>query len=48
VGQAVEQRGGHLGATENRGPFPEGQVGSDDDRGLLVVAADQVEEQLAA
>jgi hypothetical protein len=29
-------------------PFAEGQVGGDDDRGLLVEAADQVEQQLAA
>ena len=29
-------------------PFGEGEVGGDDDRGVLVELADQVEEQLAA
>ena len=46
--QPVEQRGGHLGVAEYTGPFAKGQVGGDDDRGLLVEAADQVEQQLAA
>src|ERR1700730_8270120 len=48
MGQAVEQRGGHLGVAEDRGPLAEGEVGSDDNRGLLIEAADQMEEQLAA
>ena len=43
VSEPVEERGGHLGVTEDQGSFPEGQVGGDDDRGLLVEAADQVE-----
>jgi hypothetical protein len=30
MGQAVEQRGGHLGVAEDRGPLAEGEVGSDD------------------
>ena len=46
MGEPVEQRGGHLGVAEDGRPFPEGQVGGDDDRGLLVKAADQVEQQL--
>src|SRR5277367_5234115 len=48
VREAVEQRGGHLGITENGRPFTEGEIGRDDDRGTLVEAADQVEQQLAA
>ena len=43
VGEAIEQRGGHLGVAEHARPFAEGEVGGDDDRGLLVEAADQVE-----
>ena len=48
VGQAVEQRGGHLGVAEDGGPFAESEVGGDDDRGALVEPAHQVEQQLAA
>ncbi len=48
MGQAVEERGGHLGVAEDGGPFAEGEVGGDDDRGAFVEAADQVEEQLSA
>ena len=48
MGEAVEQRGGHLGVAEDARPFAEGEVGGDDDRGLLVEPADQVEQQLAA
>jgi len=40
---AVEQGGGHLGIAEDGGPLAEGQVGGDDDRGLFVELADQVE-----
>jgi hypothetical protein len=31
VGEAIEQRGGHLWVTEDARPFPEGQVRGDDD-----------------
>jgi hypothetical protein len=31
VGQAIEQRGRHLGITEDAWPFTEGEVGGDDD-----------------
>jgi hypothetical protein len=31
VGQAIEQRGRHLGITEDARPFTEGEVGGDDD-----------------
>ena len=48
VGEPVEQRGGHLGIIEDAGPFTEGQVGGDNDRGAFVELADQVEQQLAA
>ena len=44
--EPVEQRGGHLGVAEDGWPFAEGEVGGDDDRGALVEAADQVEQQL--
>ena len=48
VGDAVEQRGGHLRVAEHGGPLAEGEVGGDDDRGLLVELADQVEQELPA
>ena len=48
VGQAVEERGGHLCITEDCGPFAEAEVGGDDDAGALVELAQQVEEQRAA
>ena len=37
-----------LGSPKTARPFAEGEVGGDDDRGLLVEPADEVEEQLAA
>ena len=48
VGEPVEERCGHLGVAEDRGPFAEGEVGGDDDRGALVETADEVEEELPA
>ena len=48
MSEAIEERGRHLGVAEDAGPFAEGKVGGDDDGGLLVEAADQVEEELAA
>jgi hypothetical protein len=48
MGQAVEERRGHLGVAEDGRPFAEGEVGCDDDRGAFVEAVDQVEEQLSA
>ena len=47
VGQAVEQRGGHFGVTEDARPFTECQVGRDDNRGAFVKSADEVEQKLA-
>lgn len=48
VGETIEKRGGHLRVAEDSGPLSEGEVGGDDNRGLLVEPADQVKEQLAA
>ena len=39
MGQAIEQRGGHLGVAEDGGPFAEAEVGGDDDAGALVELA---------
>jgi hypothetical protein len=43
VGQAIEQRGCHLGVCEDARPFTEGEIGGDDDRGALVEPTDEVE-----
>lgn len=48
VGEAIEQRGGHLRVSEDGRPLPECEVGGDDDGGLLVKLADQVEQQLSS
>ena len=49
VDEPVEQRRGHFGvAGEDAGPFPEGEVGGDHDRGGLGELADRVEQELAA
>lgn len=48
VGEPVEKRGGHFCVAEDSGPFTEGQVCRDDDRGALVELRDQMEEQLPA
>ena len=48
MGQAVEERGCHLGVAEDARPFAKGQVGGDDDGSALVEPADQMKEQLAA
>jgi hypothetical protein len=39
VGQVIEQRGRHLGITEDARPFTEGEVCGDDDCGALVESA---------
>jgi hypothetical protein len=41
--EAIEQRRRHLGIAEDGGPFAKGEVGGDDDGGLLVEPADQME-----
>ena len=48
VGEPVEQRGGHLGISEDGSPFREAQVGGDDDAGALVELAQEMEEQSTA
>ena len=48
MGEPVEERGGHFGIAEHRGPFAKGEVGGDNDPGALVELADEVEEELAA
>ncbi len=48
VGEPVEERCGHLGVAEDAWPLTEGQVGGDDDGGLLVKPADEVEQELPA
>ena len=45
VGEAVEQRGGHLGIAEDGGPFAEAEVGGDGHTGALVQLAQEMEEQ---
>ena len=44
----VEERGCHLGVPEDRDPFTELQIGSDDDAGFLIELTDEVEQQRAA
>ena len=48
MGEAIEQRGGHLGIAEDGSPFAEAQIGRDDDAGALVELAQQVEEERGA
>ena len=43
VRQAVEQYGCHLGITKHIGPFTEAEIGGDDDTGLLIELAEQME-----
>ena len=48
MGEPVEQRGRHLRVAEDARPLSEGEIGRNDDRGLLVETADEVEEELTA
>ena len=48
VGQAIEHGGGHLGVAKHLGPIGKGEIGGDQQRGIFVELADQVEQQLAA
>ena len=48
MGQAVEQRSGHLRVAKDRRPFPEVEIRCHYDRGAFVEAADEMEQQLAA
>ena len=48
MGQAIEQGRRHLRVPEDARPFAKVEVGGDDDRGLLVEMADQMEQELPA
>jgi len=48
VGQAVEQRGGHLGVAKHARPFAERKIGGDDNGSTLIEPADEMEQELAA
>ncbi len=48
MGKPIEQCRGHLGITEDAGPFAEAEVRRDDDAGSLVEFAEQVEEHRTA
>ena len=39
MGEAIEERGGHLRVAEHARPFAKGEIGGDDDRGALVETA---------
>ena len=47
VGNAIKERGGHLGVPEDSDPFGKAEIGRDDEGCFLVELADQVEEQSA-
>ena len=48
MSESVEQRGCHLRVAEDGRPFAKAEIGRDDDAGLLVELAQQVEEQGSA
>lgn len=48
VEQAVDDRGRHLVVSEAGGPFAEARIRSNDDAGVFVEFAEQMEEQRAA
>src|SRR6266851_382553 len=48
VSQSIEHGSGHLGVAEDLRPIGEGEIGGDQQRGVLVELADQMEQQLAA
>src|SRR5246127_4751351 len=48
MGEAVEERGCHLGVAKHTGPITKGQIGGDNDGNTLIESADQMKEQLAA
>ncbi len=47
MSEAIEQRGRHLGAAEDRRSFAEAEVRADDDTGSFIEFAEQMEEQRA-
>jgi len=48
VGQAVQHRGGHFGVAKNLRPVGKSEIRGDQQRGVFVKLADQMEQQLAA
>jgi len=48
VRQAIQQRCCHLGIAKDVGPFAEAEVGGDNDAGLLIELAEQMEQQCTA
>ena len=48
VREAIQERGGHLGVAEDLYPLAEAEVGGEDQRGLFVQMADQMEQQRPA
>ena len=46
MGQSVEQRPGQALGTERLGPFVEGKIRGDENRGALVALRDELEQQL--
>src|SRR5690554_3489076 len=48
MGEAIEQRSRHLWVAEHGWPFAKSEIGGNDDGGLLVELADQMEQELSA
>ena len=48
VGETIQQGGGHLGIAEHACPLAKAEVGGDDDTGLLVEFAEQMEQHCPA
>src|ERR1700722_6457296 len=48
MGQSIEHGGGHFGVAEDLRPIGESEVRRDDDRGVFVELADEMEQQLRA
>jgi hypothetical protein len=48
VGQAVQHGGGHFGVAKYLRPVGKGEICGDEERGVFVELADEVEQQLAA
>jgi hypothetical protein len=46
MGEAAEERTGQALGAEHAGPFVEGQITGDDDRGPLIALAEHLEQQL--
>lgn len=44
MGEAVEERGSHLGIAEHACPFAEAEIGGDDDAGAFIELAQRLKE----